>query len=220
MKLENIEQCSGNGPAVLIMRHAERYPIIDPTNVTEAPLTDKGKEDAYKLGRELAKINPVQYFSSPVYRCQQTAEGIAQGIQSVNGTAGQIGYIYNLGGPYITGDWNDVLDVIVQHGISKYIRKWFNGELPEDIVMPIAKAAALEMEIIAGQLAEGKSTINITHDFNIMIMREYYFNLRHEDIGYPDYLDGIAACLKDKKIHLYYHEHHTVIDFPDSAKLK
>ena len=36
---------------------------------------------------------------------------------------------------------------------------------------------------------------------------QYFFNLRHEDIGYPDFLDGMTAYMENGKVCLVYHEH-------------
>ena len=201
------------GKLAIIIRHAERDPIEFMANALEARLTDNGKADAFQLGRSLARYNPVNIYHSPVPRCLQTAESILEGIVSCNEPATIVGYLLELGGPYITSTWDAVVNSIEKFGHSAFIRKWFDNELPSNLIMPLPDAAHMQLGILVNQLQSGNySSINITHDWNIMILREYFFNLRHEDIGDPDYLDGVCAYLYQDRLHLRYHEHERTID--------
>ena len=203
-----------SGKVAVIIRHAERDPIDVMTRALEARLTPAGKSDAFQLGQSLARYNPINIYHSPVPRCIQTAECIFEGIRSCNEPATIVGYLLELGGPYITSTWDAVVNSIEQFGHSMFIRKWFDNELPSNLIMPLPEAAQIQLNILANQLRSGiSSSINITHDWNIMILREYYFNLRHEDIGDPDYLDGVFAYLHQDRLHLRYHEHERIIDF-------
>lgn len=210
----NLDDVSGQ--VAIIIRHAERDPIDFMTRALEARLTIGGKSDAFLLGQSLARYNPINIYHSPVPRCMETAECIFEGIISCNESANLAGYLLELGGPYITSNWDVVVSSIEQNGQSMFIRKWFDDELPPDLIMPLPEAANVQLNILASQLRSGNSSsINITHDWNIMILREYYFNLRHEDIGDPDYLDGMFAYLRDDRLHLRYHEHERILNvFP------
>lgn len=207
----NIPEFSGT--IAIMVRHAERYPINNMVNALELLLTSQGKQDAYMLGKSLARYSPLAIYHSPVPRCQETADSIREGIISVNQPATMEGYLLDLGGPYITGNWEAIVSNIEQMGHANFIRKWFDNELPESLIMSLPEAAQNQLKILVNQLRSNRhSTINITHDWNIMIMREYFFKLRHEDIGDPDYLDGVYAFVKNGKLHLGYHEHIAVIN--------
>ena len=122
-------------------------------------------------------------------------------------------YLLELGGPYITGDWSAIVASIETQGHTRFMRKWFDNELPPTLIMSLPDAARTQLKILTGQLTTtGISTINVTHDWNIMIMREYYFKLKHEIIGDPDFLDGLYATQSGGNIILRYHEHETTID--------
>ena len=208
----NYPEISGN--ISIMIRHAERDPIEIMANALEARLTNNGKSDAYKLGQRLARYNPINIYHSPVPRCRQTAESIFEGIVSCNESATIVGHLLELGGPYITSTWDSVVKSIEELGHSMFIRKWFDNELPSNLIMSLPEAAHIQLNILINQLRSGhSSSINITHDWNIMIVREYYFNLRHEDIGDPDYLDGVCAYFQQDGLHLRYHEHERTIDF-------
>jgi phosphohistidine phosphatase SixA len=183
-------------------------------NALEARLTNNGKLDAHKLGQSLARYNPMNIYHSPVPRCMQTAESIFDGIVSCNVSATIVGHLLELGGPYITSTWDTIVKSIEELGHSMFLRKWFDNELPSNLIMSLPEAAHVQLNILVNQLQSGNSSsINITHDWNIMIVREYYFNLRHEDIGDPDYLDGVCAYFQQDRLHLRYHEHEKTIDF-------
>jgi Histidine phosphatase superfamily (branch 1) len=202
-----------SGKVAIIIRHAERDPIEFMTRALEAQLTANGKADAFQLGQSLARYNPINIYHSPVPRCIQTAESIFEGIVSCNESATIVGYLLELGGPYITSTWDTVVNSIEKFGNSMFIRKWFDNELPSNLIMPLPDAAHIQLNILVNQLRSGiSSSINITHDWNIMILREYYFNLRHEDIGDPEYLDGMYAYLHQDRLHLRYHGRERILD--------
>ncbi len=197
----------------IMVRHAERYPISNMENALELLLTAKGKEDAFMLGQSLAGFSPLSIYHSPVPRCKETADSIRDGILSANHQAAVEGLLLDLGGPYITGDWYAVVQAIEELGHRRFIRKWFDNELPASLIMSLPEAAHLQLKILINQLrSASNSTINVTHDWNIMIMREYFLNLRHEDIGDPDYLDGLYAFIEKDRLHLGYHGTVTVPD--------
>jgi len=201
-----IETIRGSGPVSLIIRHAERHPISSMKNPFEAMLTEKGASDAFTMGKQMSELGDVRLYHSPVARCRDTAINIGKGISEKTGVQVPAEMIYDLGGPYMRGDWDYVSRLIDQIGQDSFIRQWFDGILPEHVLMPLEEAALNQMAILAGQLANtGPSAINVTHDWNILILREWAFNLRHEDLGWPDFLDGVLAQRVNSSIHLCYH---------------
>jgi phosphohistidine phosphatase SixA len=201
------------GPVALMIRHAERYPIERMINALEVQLTERGLRDSYNLGEKLTRFCPINIYHSPVPRCKQTAESIFEGIQSQDTRATLSGYLLELGGPYITGDWNVIAATIEKQGHNQFIRRWFDDDLPPTLIMSLPKAARIQLKILVNQLTSTHlSSINVTHDWNIMILREYYFKLKHELIGDPDFLDGLYAYMSGSNIILRYHENETIID--------
>lgn len=201
-----------------MVRHAERFPINNMANALNILLTSKGKQDAYLLGQNLSRYSPFSIYHSPVPRCKETADSIREGIVNAHQKATMDGFLLDLGGPYITGNWDVIVNSIEKMGHGVFVRKWFNNELPDDMIMSLPEAAHVQLMILVNQLrSHSNSTINVTHDWNIMIMREYYFNLRHEEIGDPDYLDGVYAFFRKGILHLCYHDHQVTIPLPDNS---
>jgi hypothetical protein len=66
----------------------------------------------------------------------------------------------------------------------------------------------MEMALIIEQLDRyNRLVIDVTHDWNILLLLQYYFKLRVEYTGIPGYLDGIAVYKEDDEICLSYKKH-------------
>ena len=185
-------------PAGILIRHAERFSIRSVKNPNDALLTEKGKKEAFQYGRWAASLSPAVLRHSPVERCGQTARAIAEGISAAGGTAVVAGTMIELGGPYILGKIEELPSIVGQIGFDLFLRKWFDGELPADLMMGLAEAAELQLTAFRSCLdGDGSSQILVTHDWNIMLLREYFFNLKHEEIGAPGFLEGLGLYRKD-----------------------
>ena len=206
---------SGQKKIALLIRHAERDPITSMIHATAPLLTESGKSDALAFGGNIAVLSPFKLYFSPVKRCEQTADFISLGIKNNNGTVLAQKVLQKLGGPYITGDWLKITTLVEKLGHFTFLRRWFNGELPEGTIMPLRDAALIMAGVLVDQLnKETCSIINVTHDWNIMTVLEYFLNIKHEDSGVPPYLDGLCCYLKDNEVHLIYNGHHIYRGLP------
>ncbi len=199
-------------PVSIILRHAERSPIENMKNALDILLTEQGKKEAYALGQEFSTLSPVMLHYSPVPRCRETAEEIHAGILAAGKEAVLKGDLFNLGGPYIQGDWLQVVKEVDRIGQGGFVRKWFNGEVNRDIIMPLEEAACQQLNTFTANLSENPhSSIYVSHDWNIMILREYFFHISHEDAGFPPFLDGIAAYRENDMLVLNYRDKEVVV---------
>jgi broad specificity phosphatase PhoE len=190
-------------PFSLLIRHGERDHIVETSRALEALLTENGKREAISLGEQLAPYGTIVVHHSPVPRCKQTAEKIAEGIIRRGGSVEVAGHLVELGGPYITGNWADIVAEIDKRNFDGFVRAWFDGELPESLIAPLEVSAKLQLSILREQLVKtNASFVNVSHDWNVMCIREYYFGIRHEEAGMPAYLDGIAAIWEGNGIKL------------------
>jgi len=72
---------SENDKLSLLIRHGDRNKIPDGTFGNEVMLNDKGIANSLSFGRELSEFNVTRIFTSPVGRCVQTANLIAEGMR-------------------------------------------------------------------------------------------------------------------------------------------
>lgn len=185
-------------PVSIIIRHAERFNITSMKKALDVLLTEKGKEDARNLGKSLLIQKPVMCYHSPVTRCGETAENIIHGLREQGRSAEMGGVEMKLGGPYIKGDWKKISEMVGDMGQEEFIRKWFSGSFPENMILSLEDAAHQQLEILANQLNNNQSsTINISHDWNILILRTRYFNLSLNDMGMPDFMEGMVYYMDD-----------------------
>jgi len=191
----------------LLIRHAERYPIEDMKDALQIRLTEKGHADSKNLGINLAPFGPFSVYHSPVPRCMETAQMIFQGLSLDDTESSLNGDLLELGGPYVKGDWLELVRRTRSEGPSNFIRQWFDTSQHDDIMVSLKEAALFSISFLKEQLIKSKtSVINVSHDWNLMILREYFFDLRHEDVGMPDFLDGVALFNKGESLLLMYHD--------------
>lgn len=181
--------------AAAILRHAERYPITDSTRPELAELKPSGIEAATAFGKTLKGFDRVLVFHSPVKRCQQTAEAIADGLSQSKIDATVMGPRVALGVDYI----RDTLEAGRLGGAlgETFIRRWFDGQVAPTVVRPPSEVGALHRDFIARSLAETPQigrclNLHVTHDWNILALREWMVGVRHEEAGWIDFLDGLA----------------------------
>ena len=178
----------------LLMRHAERYPIVNATDPTQAELNPAGRTAAEALGARLAGFSRLRLFHSPVKRCRQTAECIARGAASAGLAVTLVGPQDPLGIDYIL-DLAEAGRLTALHG-DHFVRLWFSGQISARVIRPAAEIAAEKLAYLTARLDDdagpGRLDLHISHDWNTIILRELMLGVRHEEAGWLDFLDGVA----------------------------
>ncbi len=185
---------------LLLLRHAERAAITDIRTHASVMLTEQGRLDALALGRLIgARFRRAAVWHSPVPRCRETAESLAAGVTESGGEASVEGPLDWLGGDFIGGEAQWVNEEIAARGPDDFLRAWFDGAYPPDRIASLDEAAAFEMKEALRRLDDSPSPVAlaVTHDWNLMLLRERYLGLRHEDVGVPAYLDSVALLGRD-----------------------
>ena len=184
----------------MLLRHAERGPILDPIGGLTVPLTARGVADAVALGQQLAGLGPFALRHSPLKRCRQTADALAAGIELAGGAVTQNEPLEQLGGPYLRQP--ERLAALTRSLGGDFVRAWFDDELPREVVQPVAAAARGQLDALLDALPHDSphSGIFVSHDWNLLTVREHVLGLRHEDEGWPGFLDGIALVPRGEEI--------------------
>jgi hypothetical protein len=178
----------------LLIRHAERFPILDEADPTQAELNPAGRIAAEALGAQLEGFSRLRLFHSPVKRCRQTAECIAHGAAAAGVAVTLVGPQDPLGIDYIL-DLAEAGRLTKLHG-DHFVRLWFSGQISSQVIRPAAVIAAEKLAYLAARLDDdagpGRLDLHISHDWNTIILRELMLGVRHEEVGWLDYLDGVA----------------------------
>lgn len=191
-----------DAPAAVLMRHSARGPITDILRALEIPLSPEGVAVARVFGRALPHRH-VLLRHSPVPRCAQTAECVAEGVREAGGIAVLQGPDDRLGGPYVV----DSLAVALKSAElgSGFVTAWREGHLPATIIQPLADAAREQLgcalEALRGA-GPGELHILVTHDWNVLTVREATLGVRHEEAGWVDFLDGVVVVRNGEGIRL------------------
>lgn len=189
-------------PAALFVRHAEREPVHDLRRHELALLTPRGHEQAREAGALLAKAaSYVRVHHSPVERCGETARGLVAGIIDAGSRAELVCEVPALASPFVL-DRARLDDIFVaQTSFHGFLRDWFDGKFPSDILMPRGPAALSQVAAVlahlnddAGAFRKDALHVFVSHDWNILLVREEMVGHRIED-GWPHYLDGFALAV-------------------------
>ena len=182
-------------PVAAMLRHAARHPIADPQRPELAELTDEGRVHAEEFGAGLGGFARVRIFHSPVLRCRQTAECIAQG-------GGRAGTRVEISGAHPELGIDFIRDLKEAARLSEihhnhFVRLWFQGAVPAGVVDPIPELAARKLAFVRARLGEisgeaGTLDLHVSHDWNILALREHFVGVRHEEAGWLTFLDGLA----------------------------
>ena len=185
-----------NGPNAMIIRHAERFHVPNVSSIADSlrvGLTEKGMMDAREMGRSIEGIDRLRLFHSPAVRCKQTAQAIAEGFTECGGEVEGFKETWDLCAPYL-------LDSIVLKEADRlghaFMRSWFDGKFDPEWILPTSVSADMVLGPIIAGLREdgpaGRMDIHVSHDWEIVLLRDELFGTRYEEEGWVDYLDGIA----------------------------
>lgn len=202
-----------DAPAVVMLRHAEREPIIDRESGWHAALTDVGREAAVDLGARLAPFSPTVIDHSPIPRCGATAVALAEGLRAAGCELAMGGDHEVFSGPFIR-DLDAVLDHYLGLGNAAFLRRWFDGGLPAEIIQAPLAAAHAQLAGLASLLPERGPHLGlvVSHDWNIAVVRDCLLGARHEIVGAPAVLDGLICWREGTGFGLRYGEYVAHVD--------
>jgi broad specificity phosphatase PhoE len=193
-------EISERRPSSVVMRHAERYPISSVHDSLGTGLTPKGMTDSAEFGRSIGGRRQVRLFHSPAVRCRETAMWMAKGLEAAGHSIISIEESPSLCAPYLT-DACVLTDADrLGHG---FMRKWFDGSFDPRRLLPTPEAADMVLSpIIADLLSapEDGLSVHVSHDWEVVLLKEELIGIRHEDAGWADYLSGLVLTLSGGEI--------------------
>lgn len=176
----------------ILMRHAERGHFSHPAEGASVPITPQGAIDAEVLGRSLAQFSNLHLTHSPVGRCRQTAEALGRGAMEAGSRITMLGEDGRLGGPYML-NVSAALNRAGELG-HRFVREWFDGRICSSLLKSRRETALEQIATVDDYLRRAKQglVVMVTHDWNLLAVREELFGLRHEDDRWPGFMDGLV----------------------------
>lgn len=184
-------------PAAVVIRHGARYPATDLENEMSIGLTEIGMIESRMLGENLKGFSSVRLFHSPALRCRQTAECIAEGLETNGTTVAGIEERLSLCAPYVK-------DQRVMEEVSKlghdFISEWFNSNLNSEWIYDVKDS----VKMIAGpvlkslsEIGKGSLDIHVSHDWDVSLMWKELAGVDYRNVGWPTYLSGILFTIEN-----------------------
>ncbi|MHA2035807.1 MAG: hypothetical protein ACW98X_05200 [Promethearchaeota archaeon] len=212
--IENLNKFPEDSRLILILRHSHRNEPKPLENVNKLRLTPQGHVIAKKFGESIPKNRSIKLFHSIIWRCEETAENIHNGFQSIGGRS----------------EFKGVLEPLFDIGIQKknfneqfkgdHFRKvlfrWSAGfYLPEDWT-PFTEYCQQTAKIIWDQENNPSNRnidIYVTHDWHVMSLRYGWFGVPPDD-QWVKFLGGFVFSFKDDHILLLDHLGFRPIEIP------
>ena len=199
-----IESNLSNIPAIsdvaLVLRHAEREDVPPGTFGVDVQLTANGIASAEELGAALSSIRPqTSVTSSPVSRCESTARAILRG----GGWPENVILDWRLGdpGPFVE---NEEISgaLFLETGILEIVRHQLALAEPPAGMRPTSEGIDLLLGLTANDLRfSGRLDIYVTHDAILAVLVAYLYRMSVEEVGWPDYLDGLLLWQRGERLH-------------------
>lgn len=176
----------------IVIRHADRDSMQQWQ--IEQPLNEIGRQNAISLGHILQGFNTYVFFSSPVYRCQQTIEYIQKGIfQEQKTEENNLSELLGKPGPFVVDHQNN------EFKINPSCKKVVMAQIAHKELVgirPTAEGAKMLIDFIVehvNRAERGTLLVFVTHD---AIIAPVIFELTGEKFDYenwPDFLDGFIV---------------------------
>lgn len=183
-------------PSVLLLRHAARSMSQTSSWNDNDPLTPEGEDDAENMGQSLFSYSEIRVYYSPLHRCRETARYIERGARSRGVPSVTVKENPVLGSRYFVSKQR-ALNLADQVGVERFARLWLDNKMPEGVIVNAKSALDEHLKLIGRALSsssnESRLSVLITHDWNVLLVRESILSLRHETVGWPGFLEGIAV---------------------------
>ncbi len=198
---------SGAEHLVLLMRHSAREFEPGKHDLLN-PLTDEGRELSRQFGKQLPKELLLRAYSSPANRCVETASLILESHKAHGGSATRNRTVEALGVFYVLDQMKLFMSMKAAGGHVSFLKKWFDGQIANDIVIPAELAATLvariAVEKFKSRIRTPQIDVLVSHDMTVFTVRDRLLGQAADD--YPvEFLDGLVFFERTGKHYLQSH---------------
>ena len=196
----------------LLVRHAERNHITpgDPDYGAHVGLTERGREQAFSLGRAIPADGDICFLSSPVGRCVETAECIGKGRASAQGAVPvaeppQVQKLDCLA-EYFVQNYT-AYEQVLRAGFYEGICEWLDANSrdaaaseEQDAAAAFYPLASRSEEMLSMMLERGNARFNIfvTHDAWVVPCLTHFCGMKFTPQRWMNFLTGMAVVTDAK----------------------
>lgn len=194
-----------------LTRHSARH-YGDAENDGLMGLTEEGKQTSFEFGSALPSDSSIRFFSSPADRCVETSDFIEKGYLSKGGKT-QANAVTDDLGPFFVKDMPKVMQMAYEHVMAgdypKFFRSWFDSKIPANLIDDASQSAHRLLKALLNLLnepSEFAGNICVTHDWHLVLLKEYYLEQRAEEYGNIEYLEGVIIYKWNDRYHIISHQ--------------
>lgn len=188
---------------ILVLRHSHRNKPRENESIHELKLTPQGHQIAQIFGQGLPPSRSIRLFHSVVERCQETAEDILTGFESVGGKGTLKGALTPL---FHAGTAPKFFLNLFKYGSPlEFMYRWAVGFYSPEKITPFQTYCQKAADVIWSGIKnaqEGGIDIHITHDIFLIALRYGWFGLPPDQEWVP-FLGGVAFVLNENEIELF-----------------
>lgn len=208
--INNIHQDGIKNYLVLTRHSARHYGAAE--NDESMGLTEEGKQTSFAFGKALPPNSSIRLFSSPANRCIETSEFIEKGCLSRGGKT-HTNSVMDALAPFFVKDISKVMPMAYELALAgnypKFFRNWFDAKISADLIEDASQSAQRLLKALLNLLnepSEFAGNICVTHDWHLVLLKEYYLEQRAEDYGNIDYLEGVIVYRWNDNYHILNHQ--------------
>ena len=194
--INGLTQFQKDSKIILILRHSQRD---EPENLEEMHklrLTPEGHTIAKKFGEELPSDRPIRLFHSVIWRCQETAEDILSGFETIGGKGkmkGVFAPLYDLqtAPKFFSNVFNNYTG-------DQFIYRWVAGLYPQDQITSLQQYCQKAAKLIWKEYKKAPDKnidIHITHDLFIIALKLGWFGIPPRN-NWVSFLGGFALVFE------------------------
>lgn len=205
--LDHLERLPTDRAVVVLLRHSVRDPLAPGDVGYNIPITDFGYRLAFGLGTRL-RGRLVTLHSSPLPRCLQTAQALAEGAGAdpaitQDRLLGDPG-VYVLDGPRASMNWEKLgHEGVMRHLVTEATA--LSGMARPD------EAARFLVQAMLGTVTDHPAVhIFVTHDSLVTATAARFLGKPLGLDDWPKYLEGACFWAEGDGVHAIYRDHETV----------
>ncbi len=198
----------------ILLRHSRREAPSGGQRYGQLHLTAEGRQTAIEFGRALPAKRRLRLFCSSYMYCKETAIHIFKGILFHHGSPEFKGSLHCLG-PEFMVDSLQLKKNVKRFGAPSVARRWLDTQLSSEVMKDPVDSLRRMMNPLLSLLEEGDGNridVFVTHDWNILLVKDLLLGLAHENVGWPDYLDSIVLASHSGKVVLSWKDTHRTIE--------
>ncbi|MEI8085627.1 MAG: histidine phosphatase family protein [Paludibacter sp.] len=193
--IDEIKKHPDKSKLALLIRHGDREQIPQGEFGNEILLNEKGRKNSLAFGVALKEFPVKRIFTSPIPRCAQTAELIAEGY----GNNLEIISTKCLGDPGLhTADEKIAGEYYLAHGLHEILKMFMRND-PVPGVSNVQHLKSIMTKFLHESTNENGLTVFVTHD-SLIAMYHYCLNKTvYTEDNWVNYLDGLVYKFEDEQ---------------------